>query len=114
MQAAADRFEAPRGDCPDVIDSLAITLNLSGGTWSPGSKTPPPAKVVAGWEAIFSKADYVWLSASHGSKRRIPWTPALSDWFNATFAKLGPYAPGTGQLYVRVTHPTTSTGSSPT
>ena len=58
-------------------------------------------EVVAAWKAWLGKADYVWLSPAHGSKRRIPWTPELSAWFNATFSKLGSYKAGTGQLYVR-------------
>jgi len=58
--------------------------------------------VVAAWKSYFSKADFVWLSPGHASERRIPWTPALSDWFNAHFAPLGAYKNGTGQLYIRV------------
>jgi alpha-1,2-mannosyltransferase len=97
---AANRFEAPTGDCPDVIDSLAVTLNLSDGTWSPGSKTPPPAKVVAGWEAIFSKADYVWLS--NGAPARIPWTATVRSWFYAHFRLISGYKGyGESKLYSR-------------
>jgi hypothetical protein len=33
-------------------------------------------RVVAGWESIFSRARYVWLSG--GFQARIPWPPA--DW----------------------------------
>jgi len=97
---AADRFETPTGDCPDVIDSLAITLNLTDAAWSPGSKTPPPAKVVAAWEAIFGKADYLWLS--NGFPARIPWTPAMHAWFSAHFRLIAHYKGyGDSKLYTR-------------
>jgi len=102
---AANRFETPSGGCPDVIDSLAVTLALSGGN-SPqagkASKVPPrwePA-VIAGWEAIFGKADYVWLS--NGSPARILWTPALRSWFSAHFQLIAAYQGyGDSKLYVR-------------
>jgi hypothetical protein len=56
--------------------------------------------VVAGWEAIFGKARYVWLSGGVGA--RISWTPALQTWFAAHFRLLAAY-PGYGdsKLYVR-------------
>jgi alpha-1,2-mannosyltransferase len=107
LTIASDRFDNLPPGCPDIVDSLAATLVLSNGVSPEGGASQMP-QVVAAWQTWLSKADYVWLSASHGSKRRIPWTPALSDWFNATFAKLGTYAPGTGQLYVRVAHTPTS------
>jgi alpha-1,2-mannosyltransferase len=101
LTIASDRFADLPPGCPDIVDALAATLVLSNGVSPQGGANQMP-QVVASWKTWLSKADYVWLSASHGSQRRIPWTPALSDWFNATFAKLGSYAPGTGQLYVRV------------
>ncbi len=101
LTIASDRFADLPPGCPDIVDSLAATLVLSDGVSPQGGADQMP-QVVATWKEWLSKADYVWLSAAHGSKRRIPWTPALSAWFNATFAKLGSYAPGTGQLYVRV------------
>jgi alpha-1,2-mannosyltransferase len=100
LTIAADRFGLPPG-CPDIIDSLAATLVLSNGVSVQGGANRMP-QVVAAWQAWLSKADYVWLTPAQGSKRRIPWTPALTDWFNVTFAKLGPYSAGRGQLYVRV------------
>jgi len=96
---AANRFAAPSADCPDLIDSLAATLALSGGVSPQGGAGRAP-NVVAGWEAIFGQAKYVWLSG--GAPARIPWTPALQSWFSAHFRLLAAY-PGYGasKLYVR-------------
>jgi hypothetical protein len=96
---AADRFAAPSPGCPDLIDSLAVTLKLSGGVSPQGGAGRAP-KVVAGWEAIFGQAKYVWLSG--GAPARIPWTPALQSWFSAHFRLLAAY-PGYGasKLYIR-------------
>ena len=101
LTIAADRFDNQPPGCPDIIDSLAATLVLSNGVSVQGGANQMP-QVVATWKAWLGKADYVWLSPAHGSRRRIPWTPELSAWFNATFTKLGSYKAGTGQLYVRV------------
>ena len=43
----------------------------------------------------------MWLSPNNA--RRIPWTPALTAWFDAHFTKLGAYNGVTGQLYTRTT-----------
>jgi len=96
---AANRFEAPSPGCPDIIDSLAVTLSLSGGVSPQGDAGASPS-VVAGWEAIFGKARYVWLSGD--ASARIPWTTALQNWFSAHFRLLADY-PGYGasKLYVR-------------
>ena len=79
---AANRFTAPGPGCPDVVDSLATTLALSGGV-SPQGGAGQSAAVVAGWEAIFGQARYVWLSA--GAPARIPWTAGLQTWFDGHF-----------------------------
>jgi alpha-1,2-mannosyltransferase len=96
---AANRFTAPGPGCPDVVDSLATTLALSGGVSPQGGAGQDP-RVIAGWEAIFGKARHVWLSG--GASARIPWTPALQAWFAAHFRLLAAY-PGYGasKLYVR-------------
>jgi hypothetical protein len=101
LTIAADRFADLPPGCPDIVDALAETLVLSNGVSVQGGADRMP-QVVAAWKAWLNKADYVWLSPGHGSRRRIPWTPELSHWFNATFAKLGRYSAGRGQLYVRV------------
>jgi hypothetical protein len=96
---AADRLAAPGGGCADVLDSLAVTLSLSGGV-SPQGGAGHSARVVAGWEAVFGRAQYVWLQG--GFTGRIPWTPALQSWFSAHFRLLAAY-PGYGEskLYIR-------------
>jgi hypothetical protein len=56
--------------------------------------------VVAGWEAIFGQARYVWLSGN--ANTRIPWTPALQSWFSGHFRLLAAYPHyGASNLYVR-------------
>ena len=96
---AAGEFAAPRPGCPDVIDSLAVTLALSDGVSPQGGAAKNPA-VIAGWESIFGKAQYVWLSG--GARQRIPWTSALQRWFHAHFRVLVAL-PGYGdsKIYVR-------------
>jgi hypothetical protein len=96
---AANRFTAPGPGCPDLVDSLATTLALSGGVSPQGGAGQQP-RVVAGWEAIFGQARYVWLSG--GAAARIPWTPALQAWFGAHFRLLAAYPEyGASKLYVR-------------
>ncbi len=103
LAIAADRFVGMRPGCPDIIDALAATLVISNGVSVQGGASRIPL-VVAEWQKWLGEADYVWLSPAHGSRRRIPWTPALSDWFNANFVKVGGYSRGTGQLYQNL-HP---------
>jgi hypothetical protein len=98
---AADRFVGMRPGCPDIIDALAATLVVSHGVSVQGGASTRP-DVVAQWKTWLGDADYVWLSPAHGSRRRIPWTPALSAWFNANFVKVGEYSRGTGQIYKHV------------
>jgi hypothetical protein len=96
---AAGEFAAPRPGCPDVVDSLAVTLSLSGGASPQGGAGNQP-KVIAGWEAIFGKAQYVWLSG--GARQRIPWNHALRTWFGDHFRELaGLRGYGDSKIYVR-------------
>jgi len=95
---SADRFASPRPGCSDIIDSLATTLVLSHGV-SVQAGAAKSASVVAAWQAILGHSDYVWLSG--GNHRRIPWTPALTAWFQRNFRPVGPSSPSLGQLYVR-------------
>lgn len=103
LTIAADRFADLPPGCPDIIDALASTLVLSNGVSVQGGASQIP-QVVATWQDWLSKAQYVWLSPSHGSRRRIPWTPQLSAWFNANFQPATGYVPAVGQLYERVAH----------
>ena len=99
LTISANRFASLRPGCPDIIDSLATTLALSHGVSVQGGAARS-RYVVAAWQSILSRADYVWLSP--GNARRIPWTHELSSWFRQHFRPVGPYGPITGQLYVRV------------
>jgi alpha-1,2-mannosyltransferase len=100
MVISANRFTAARPGCPDVIDSLAVTLVLSNGVSVQGGASALP-DVVAAWESIFGKAQYVWLSPTN--TRRIPWTPALSSWFTTHFQLLRTQGKhGLGRVYQRV------------
>jgi alpha-1,2-mannosyltransferase len=103
LTIAADRFTDLPPGCPIIVDSLASTLVLSNGVSVYAGSDQMPPTVAATWKSWFSKADYVWLSPGGGSKKRIPWTPALSAWFNANFVKDGPYSSGIGQLYKHIT-----------
>ncbi|HEX8009290.1 MAG TPA: hypothetical protein VF482_23010, partial [Trebonia sp.] len=99
MVVAANRFTDARPGCPDILDSLAQTLVLSHGVSVQGGAASLPS-VVAAWQSLLGKADYVWLSST--SWRRIPWTPALSSWFSAHFIQLSTPGPGLGKVYKRV------------
>ena len=99
LTISANRFASPRPGCPDIIDSLATTLTLSHGVSVQGGAASS-RPVVAAWQSILSRAEYVWLSP--GNARRIPWTHELSSWFRHNFRPVGPYEPIMGQLYVRV------------
>lgn len=98
LAISANRFTSPHAGCPDIIDSLATTLVLSHGL-SVQAGAASSARVVAAWQSIFSRADYVWLSP--GNARRIPWTRELSTWFRENFRPVGSYNPHLGQLYLR-------------
>ena len=99
LTISANRFASLRPGCPDVIDSLATTLNLSHGVSIQGGAASSKY-VVAAWQSIISRAEYVWLSP--GNARRIPWTHELSSWFRRNFRPVGSYDPVIGRLYVRV------------
>ena len=99
LTISANRFASLRPGCPDIIDSLATTLVLSHGVSVQGGAASS-RYVVAAWQSILSRAEYVWLSP--GNARRIPWTHELSSWFRQNFRPVGPYEPVIGQLYVRV------------
>jgi hypothetical protein len=90
---ATDRFNLPPG-CPEVIDALATTLVLSHGISMQDGAGRLPA-VVAGWQSILSRAQYVLLSP--GSARRIP----TGAWFQRNFKPVTSYQAGIGQLWER-------------
>jgi alpha-1,2-mannosyltransferase len=98
LTISANRFTSSRAGCPDIIDSLAATLVLSHGV-SVQAGAASLARVVATWQSVFSRAEYVWLSP--GNIGRIPWTLELRTWFLENFRLVGPDIPHLGQLYVR-------------
>jgi alpha-1,2-mannosyltransferase len=81
LTISANRFSTRPG-CPDVLDALAVTLVEDNGVSVQGGAKALP-RAVAAWQWIFSRAQYVWLSAD--SDRRIPWTHALTRWFGHHF-----------------------------
>lgn len=93
---AANRFTAARPGCPDMVDSLAETLVLSKGVSVQGGAARMD-HVVAAWQSILARGDYVWLTPNN--YRRVPWTPGLRAWFRANFVKL--HARGLGTVYRR-------------
>jgi hypothetical protein len=96
---AADRFSLAGQGCPDVVDALAQTLDLSHGV-SPQGGAGDKRGVVEGWEAIFSQAQYVVLTGGYAN--RIPWTPQLNAWFQAHFREVAAYRDYAGtRLYQR-------------
>jgi hypothetical protein len=99
---AANRLFAGAAGCPRVIDSLATTLVAGNGVSVQGG-AKALTRIAAGWESVFARADYVWLSGSSG--RRIPWTPELQAWFRRTFRPLNPPRGevSEGKVYVRRT-----------
>lgn len=85
MTISANRFTATRPGCPDILDSLAETLTVSNGVSVQGGAKSLP-HVVAAWQSILGRADYVWLSPNNS--RRIPWSPQLTSWFDSHFTQM--------------------------
>jgi hypothetical protein len=94
LTIAANRFSTRPG-CPAVLDSLATTLVEDNGISVQGG-AKSSARAVAAWHWIFAHAQYVWLSSD--SDRRIPWSNALSQWFDHHFKRLKVLG-GTGHVY---------------
>jgi alpha-1,2-mannosyltransferase len=98
LTLAANRFSTAPG-CPDVLDSLAVTLVEDNGVSVQGGAAAS-ARAVSAWSWIFGHAQYVWLSPD--SDRRIPWTPGLEQWFARHFKRVT-VRRGLGQVYQRRT-----------
>jgi alpha-1,2-mannosyltransferase len=96
LTIAANRFSTQPG-CPAVLDSLAVTLVEDNGISVQGG-AKSSARTVAAWQWIFAHSEYVWLSSQ--SARRIPWTNALTQWFDHHFTLLTVHH-GTGRVYKR-------------
>lgn len=96
---AADRIPPAGSGCPDIVDSMAETLILSGGVSVPGGAGNDP-RVIAGWESAFGRARYVWLSS--GYQTRLPWPGSLSTWFRQHYRLVRAFpAYGNSQLFER-------------
>jgi alpha-1,2-mannosyltransferase len=96
---AADRFPPSDSGCPDILDSMGVTLVLGDGASVQGGAGKMP-QVMAGWRSIFGHAQYVWLS--QGFQQRIPWTPGLREWFSARFRLVRTFRGyGDSALYVQ-------------
>ncbi|HEV2374251.1 MAG TPA: hypothetical protein VGS19_19095 [Streptosporangiaceae bacterium] len=78
----ANRFVSNVAGCPQMVDSLGTDLALSGGR-RPGSGAAAVPAVANAWHDAFSHAQYVLLSPKNSL--RVPWSPALSRYFHATF-----------------------------
>ena len=101
----ADRFASAKSSCPKLIDSIGTDYALAMGRNALVGAGQNPA-VQRAWLSAFGQAQFVWLncapvtspSCANATGRRIPWTPAISDYFTAHFrAVAGPF----GFLFVR-------------
>lgn len=101
------RSYVPSGSCvaTDVTTALLVADRLDGprscdvpldpyGTWFPANDMAPPtspppyrAAFVDSWATWLRNADYVVLSIEHSNF--IPWTPALTAWFDAHYVLVG-------------------------
>jgi hypothetical protein len=79
---AANRFVSTDPNCPKLIDSLGTTLALSDGL-KPQTGAANVAAVNAAWSQVFSKVNYVLLTATN--TRRIAWSPQLEAYFASHF-----------------------------
>jgi hypothetical protein len=94
---AANRFVSRAPGCPEIDDGTGVNYALSHGL-STGTGAGRVPSVAALWLSAFAHVQYVWLSV-HDTKR-IPWTPAITSYFQAHFTRV-PGLPGL-KLYRRV------------
>ena len=102
LTVSANRFESAKPGCPVVLDALATTLVFTHGVSVQGGAARD-ARAVADWQALLSKADYVWLSPNVW--RRLPWHDGYAPaWFYQHFTQIWPaqgWVRGLGNLYER-------------
>ena len=96
---AINRFVSTVPGCSPMIDGVGTDYALSNGRNGETGAGSSPA-VVAAWMAEFRDARYAWLTTQE--YRRIPWTPALTAYFQSHFV---PLTEGPDWLYVRTVHP---------
>src|SRR5450755_818652 len=91
---AANRFISTVPGCPEMVDSLGTDYALSHGrNGLTGAGNVPAVRRL--WLSTLSHAQYVWLSGMY--LRRIPWTPAISSYFTASFRLVR--ADASGRVY---------------
>lgn len=102
LTISANRFESAKPGCPVVLDALATTLVFTHGVSVQGGAARD-GRAVADWQALLSKADYVWLSPNVW--RRLPWHDGYAPaWFYQHFTQIWPaqgWVRGLGNLYER-------------
>jgi len=76
----ANRFVGPDG-CPPLTDTYYEWL-LRDPSRPPPQSPPYDEDLVAAWRGWLEQADYVLFSRE---SFRVPWTPELVAWFDATF-----------------------------
>lgn len=81
----ANRFNSSTLHCPQLVDPYGMWLADSGGL-TPPSSPPYPATFVATWHSYFEVARYAVFSSPQSDN--VPWTPALSIWFNAHYRRI--------------------------
>ena len=79
----ADRFDAAKGGCPDVIDPFGVWEAILPGHPQP-YRGPYPESFVALWGQWLNRAnDVVLVGARNGEN--IPWSAELTSWFRNNF-----------------------------
>ena len=81
----ADRFVTSVRGCPEIDDGTGVNYALSHGL-NTGTGASLVPSVAALWHSAFAHAQYIWLSVR--AFKRIPWTPALQDYFHAHFTRV--------------------------
>ncbi len=79
---SADRFTSARPGCPELVDATGTWLSLDP-HHPPSLKGPFDPALVALWKRWFEQAQYVVQAGPRDF--RIPWTPALRQWFLANY-----------------------------
>jgi hypothetical protein len=92
-----NRFLSDVPGCPAIDDGTGANYALTGGRSALTGAGRVPA-VAALWRSAFERAQYVWLTGLN--HRRIAWTPALTAYFTAHFARVPNHTRGL-RLYVR-------------
>lgn len=90
-----NRFVSTNPRCSAMVDGVGSDYALSGGRNGITGAGEAPA-VESMWLSAFKAAQYAWLTGD--ADRRIPWTPALTSYFEQNFVPLNG---GEGQVYVR-------------